>query len=100
MVRDIELAFIRLHILYHAGKEEVFGIGLIDELARHGYLIGPGTLYPILASMEKQALLSCEARTVERKQRKYYRITQAGKALLAEMKRKINELYEEVVITP
>ena len=100
MVRDIELAFIRLHILYHAGKEEVFGIGLIDELARHGYLIGPGTLYPILAGMEKQGLLSCEARTVERKQRKYYRITQAGKALLAEMKRKITELYEEVVITP
>jgi hypothetical protein len=29
MRRDIELALGKLHILYHAGKEEVFGVGLI-----------------------------------------------------------------------
>jgi DNA-binding PadR family transcriptional regulator len=96
MVRDIELAFIRLHILYHAGKEEVFGVGLTDELANHGYAIGPGTLYPTLAKMEKQGLLSCKTRTVNHKQRKYYRITPAGRSLLEEMKDKITELYEEV----
>lgn len=97
MRREIELAFIKLHILYHAEKKEVFGVGLTDELARHGYVIGPGTLYPTLAKMEKQGLLSCEPRTVEHKQRKYYRITSAGQVLLDEMKHKINELYEEVV---
>lgn len=100
MVRDMELAFIKLHILYHAGKEEVFGVGLTNELSRHGYEIGPGTLYPTLAKMERQGLLSCEARTVEHKQRKYYRITTAGRTLLEEMKRKINELYKEIVISP
>jgi len=41
--------------------------------------------------------LTCEARTVDHKQRKYYRITPAGVALLNEMKQKIEELYEEVV---
>jgi DNA-binding PadR family transcriptional regulator len=100
MVRDIELAFIKLHILYHAGKEEVFGVGLTGELSRHGYEIGPGTLYPTLAKMEQQGLLSWEARIVDHKQRKYYRITSEGRSLLDEMKRKITELYEEVVITP
>lgn len=96
MVRDIELAFIKLHILHHAGEEEVFGVGLTDELARHGYTIGPGTLYPTLAKMEKQKLLSCQTRTVNHKRRKYYRITPAGSSLLEEMKHKITELYEEV----
>lgn len=96
MIRDIELAFIRLHILYHASNEEVFGVGLTEELARHGYTIGPGTLYPTLAKMEKQGLLSCKPQTVQHKQRKYYRVTSAGKSLLEEMKAKITELYEEV----
>lgn len=97
MLRNLELAFIRLHILYHSGKEEVFGMGLMEELARHGYTIGPGTLYPILSKMEKEHLLSCKTRTVAHKQRKYYRITAAGESLLEKMKAKIKELYMEVV---
>lgn len=97
MIRDLELAFIKLHILYHAGKEEVFGVGLMEELAQHGYEVGPGTLYPTLGKLEKGGFLTCEARTVDHKQRKYYRITPAGMALLNEMKQKIEELYEEVV---
>lgn len=97
MLRDIELAFIRLHILHHASEEEVFGIGLMEELARHGYTIGPGTLYPALAKMEREGLLCSETRIVSHKQRKYYRITSDGKAVLDSMKGKIVELYEEVV---
>jgi hypothetical protein len=30
------LAFIKAHILYHAAEEEVYGLGLIEELGRHG----------------------------------------------------------------
>jgi PadR family transcriptional regulator PadR len=97
MVRDIELAFIKVHLLYHAAKGEVFGIGLMEELARHGYDIGPGTLYPTLFKMEELGLLRCQSRTVNKKQRKYYRITPAGQKLMKEMKHKIKELYEEVV---
>src|SRR5512136_950483 len=97
MVRDLELALIKLHVLHHSEKGEVFGIGLMEELARHGYRVGPGTLYPTLGKMETQGLLSCEARTVNRKQRKYYRITRAGRDLLRQMRRKIDELYREIV---
>ena len=98
MIRNLELAFIKLHILYHADVEEIFGVGMMKELGRHGYTIGPGTLYPILAKMEKGGLLSCEARTVNRKQRKYYRITVAGESVLNEMKHKIIELYQEIMV--
>jgi len=97
MIRDLELAFVKLHILYHASKEEVFGIGLIKELARHDYTIGPGTLYPTLAKMENGGYLSVETRTVQHKQRKYYRITPKGRKLLNEIKNKIEELYEEII---
>ncbi|MDZ7700148.1 MAG: PadR family transcriptional regulator [Deltaproteobacteria bacterium] len=97
MIRELELGFIKLHILYHASKEQVFGVGLMEELARHGYEIGPGTLYPTLNKLEKGGFLTCEARTVDHKQRKYYRITPAGMALLNEMKQKIEELYAEVI---
>jgi DNA-binding PadR family transcriptional regulator len=98
LIRDLELAFIKIHILYHADREEVFGIGLMKELARHGYVIGAGTLYPTLAKLERAGMLTCSARTVGGKQRKYYRITPAGRSLLEAMKRKIVELRTEVVL--
>jgi DNA-binding PadR family transcriptional regulator len=97
MLRDLELAFIKIHILYHAEKEDVFGIGLMDELDRHGYEIGPGTLYPTLAKLERGGYLTCQARTVDHKQRKYYRATQKGSALLNRMRKKIEELHQEVI---
>lgn len=97
MNREIYLAFIKLHILYHAAEEEVFGVGLIKELGRHGYELGPGTLYPMLAKMESLNLLKSSARVVNQKRRKYYRITPNGKKLLREAKVKLKELYEELM---
>jgi len=96
MIRDIELAFIKIHILYHADKENVFGIGLMQELAEHGYMIGPGTLYPILNKLETDGFLVSEKQTVGHKQRKYYTLTGSGKSFLQDMKNKIHELYMEV----
>ena len=97
MIREIDLVFIKLHILYHAAKEEVYGVGLIEELGRHGYRLSPGTLYPTLAKMVEMGLLTFQRRTVNHKQRKYYRITPAGLAQLEGVKAKIRELYNEVV---
>ena len=62
-MREIDLAFIKLHILYHAAKEEVYGVGLVEELGRHGYKLSFGTLYPTLAKMVRTGLLTFEART-------------------------------------
>ena len=100
MIRDLELAFIKIHILYHAEKEEVFGVGLMEELPRHGYAVSAGTLYPTLAKLEKSGYLTCRACTVNHKQRKYYRITPAGSDLLEQMRSKIKELYDQVIERP
>src|SRR5579859_2643932 len=40
---DLLVGFVRIHILHHAAEGEVYGQWLIEELARHGYRISPGT---------------------------------------------------------
>lgn len=55
--RDLCLALIRIHVLHHATREPVFGLGIMEGLGRHGYRLSVGTLYPILHEMEKDGLL-------------------------------------------
>jgi len=97
MIRNIFLGFIRIHILYHASKEEIFGVEIMKELRRHGYSISPGTLYPILHSLEKQKYLSSRKKVVKGKVRKYYKITKKGSNALEKAKGKIRELVDEVL---
>ncbi len=51
--RYLYAGFIRLHVLHDAVKEPVYGRAMIEELARHGYALSPGTLYPILPGWRK-----------------------------------------------
>jgi DNA-binding PadR family transcriptional regulator len=97
LFRDFFLGFVRLHILFHAGHEPVCGVDLMAEMDRHGYRIGAGTLYPLLHRLERAGLLRCEVRVVAGRQRKYYRSTPAGAAVLAEARIRLRELVGEVV---
>ena len=89
--------FIRLHILYHAAKEPIYGVEMMEELRRHGYRMGPGTLYPILHDLQASGLLTVEAEVVRGKQRKNYRITRKGTRLMAAAKARLRELFHEVI---
>lgn len=97
MVRDFFLGFIKIHVLHHAAHEPIYGVAMIAELARHGYDLSPGTLYPLLHSLEEQGYLTREERVVEGRVRKYYVITKAGNVALQEAKQKIAELVREVL---
>jgi PadR family transcriptional regulator, regulatory protein PadR len=97
MIRDFFLGFVKIHILHHAAQEPVYGVALIEELARHGYDIGPGTLFPILHGLEAEGLLTREDRVVAGRRRKYYTATEAGMEALEEARGKIKELVEEVL---
>ena len=55
--RDLYSGLIRLHVLHHAAEEPIFGLGMIEELARHGYRISPGSLYPLLHGLEQKGYL-------------------------------------------
>lgn len=87
---------IRLHVLHHASKEEIFGLGIIEELARHGYKLSPGTLYPILHGLQEKGLLRCRKRCLAGKIRRMYRATTAGKRVLMAAKEKVRELFGEL----
>ena len=97
LFRDIFLAFVRVHLLHHAAEDRIYGLEMIEELGRHGYEIGPGTLYPIFHELERAGYLVCEPETVNGKLRKYYRATEEGRAALVRVRAKIRELAGEVM---
>jgi hypothetical protein len=41
--RDLYSGLIRLHVLHHASEEPIFGFGMVEELAGHGYRITFGS---------------------------------------------------------
>ena len=96
LLHDLFMGFIRIHILYHAGKERVYGAGLMEELARHGYQVGPGTLYPMLHALEEKGLLVSETEVVGGKRRRYYRITAYGADALRNARTHTLELVREI----
>jgi DNA-binding PadR family transcriptional regulator len=96
--KRVLLGFMRVHILHHSTeKEGIYGVGIMEELERHGYRISPGTLYPILHEMERGGLLKSGHTNVGGKLRKVYRATSAGRKTLRELKRFVTELSEEVL---
>ena len=87
---------IRLHILHHACREAVFGLGMIEELARHGYRLSPGTVYPLLHGLELKGYLRSFARPGGTRPRRMYRGTAAGRKILAAAREKVRELFGEL----
>jgi DNA-binding PadR family transcriptional regulator len=86
-----------LHVLHHASGEAVHGAWMSEALARHGYDLSPGTLYPTLHRMERHGLLVSEQRTVDGRVLRLYRTTAAGDAALEEGRRAVRELADEAL---
>jgi len=97
MIKEFLRGSIRVHVLYHASKEPIFGVAMLRELRRHGYRLSPGTLYPLLHRMQKEGLLACESIVVKGKVRKYYTATKKGRRALEQARKKIRELVAEVL---
>ncbi|MBI4830129.1 MAG: helix-turn-helix transcriptional regulator [Candidatus Lindowbacteria bacterium] len=97
MIKEFLRGSIRVHVLYHASKQPIYGVEMLKELRRHGYRLSPGTLYPLLHDMENQRLLVCKTEIVRGKIRKYYVATGKGRRALKQAQRKISELVKEVL---
>ncbi len=97
VLRHLFTGFVRLHILHHAGEEPICGVEIMAELRRHGYRLGPGTLYPVLHQLEGAGYLLSEEAVVAGKRRKNFRITRRGSRLLREARTKLRELAGEVL---
>jgi PadR family transcriptional regulator PadR len=95
-VRDVFLGFLRLHILYHALDGPVFGVGLMHELQRQGYTLGPGTLYPTLHALERAGHLQSQEVRVDSRPRRVYRTTKNGAHALDEGRRRAEALLNTI----
>lgn len=95
ILKKIFMGFMSMHILHHAQQEPIYGAWMLEELAHHGYKVSAGTLYPLLHDLHQEGLLTCEERNVGGKIRKYYSITEAGKAVHQTAKQQLKELTRE-----
>jgi DNA-binding PadR family transcriptional regulator len=94
--RDLYSGLIRLHILHHAAEGPIFGLGIIEELATHGYRLSPGTLYPILHAMQRRGHLRARTERVGRRSRRVYQLTSRGARAFRDAREKVKELFGEL----
>ncbi len=95
--KDLYVGLIRLHILHHAVEEPIFGLGIIEELARHGYKLSAGTLYPLLHGLEQKGYLRSSGLRHNGRVRRVYRATAHGRRALEAAKGKVRELFGELL---
>lgn len=87
---------IRLHVLHRADESSVYGQWMIEELSRHGYHIGPGTVYPLLHGLERKGYLRSKIERFGSRYRKVYRITHSGRKVLMAAQLRVQELFGEL----
>jgi PadR family transcriptional regulator PadR len=66
-------------------RSEQYGYTLRKELSEHGLEIDEGTLYPLLRRLENQGLLKSEWREEEKRNKRFYRLSPDGKAVLKQL---------------
>ncbi len=99
--REILLGLWKIHILHHAAEGGVVGHWMLEELRHHGYSVSPGTLYPILARMERLGWLRGDRPAgPSDRQRRTLHITAEGRCVLAFVMRQVGELRGELPAQP
>ena len=94
--RDLYGGLIRLHVLHHAGVKPLYGHWMIEELCRHGYQIGPGTMYPLLHGLKGKGYLRSRQERSGSRYRMVYTITPNGRRALRLARRRVQELFGEM----
>jgi DNA-binding PadR family transcriptional regulator len=83
LIGDLRRAgLLPLLVLHFAAREPAYGNQLIDRIAQltgGALTVNPNTMYPLLRSLEAKALVRGEWEHPERRSRRFYRITPAGR---------------------
>src|ERR1700690_513063 len=66
-------------------RTEHYGYTLRKTLADHGMAIDEGTLYPLLRRLETQGLLVSQWREEDKRNKRFYRLSPQGKAILKQL---------------
>lgn len=66
-------------------RGEEYGYSLRKRLAAEGLDVDEGTLYPLLRRLESQGLLVSEWREEDRRNKRFYRLSAAGRQILKQL---------------
>ena len=66
-------------------RSEQYGYTLRKVLADAGLPVDEGTLYPLLRRLESQGLLVSEWREEDKRNKRFYRLSQEGKSILKKL---------------
>ena len=98
---DIQLkkGLLEICVLASLEREESYGYKIIDDVAKY-IDITESTLYPILKRLEQNGCLTTRSQEYNGRLRKYYQITEAGRASLMQYVKdlaQVNKIYEYIV---
>ena len=83
LIGDLRRAgLLPLLVLHYISVEACYGNQLMDriaELTGGALAVNPNTMYPLLRSLEAQGLVAGEWEHPERRSRRFYRATEAGR---------------------
>ena len=95
LVRHFYGGFVRMHILYHAAKEPIWGVEMMKELRRHGYKLGRNA-YPILQPLGKSGFLASQPSRFPGNGARLPNHPR-GRKLLRKAEKRLRELVSEVL---
>jgi DNA-binding PadR family transcriptional regulator len=98
--RDFIQGMVRIFILHQAGLGPIYGNKMSKALWSLGYQISPGSLYPLLHSLEKSGLLHSHIRVAKGRLRRYYVLTEPGHLCLSGLRQDLGELVKTVILGP
>jgi DNA-binding PadR family transcriptional regulator len=87
MLLELRRGILSIAVLSQLGSEQ-YGYSLLKALSDQGLVIDQSTLYPLLRRLESQGLLQSDWRIAdETRPRRYYVISNQGRAVLAQLKK-------------
>jgi PadR family transcriptional regulator PadR len=89
---------VKLVILHQTSSRPVYGGMLSKYLRKQGYKISPGSLYPLLHSLEREGYLRSHIKLYKGRVRKYYEATLIGQSCLNELQQQFNGIVREVIL--
>jgi PadR family transcriptional regulator PadR len=78
-------------------REERYGYTLRQSLEDGGLPIDEGALYPLLRRLETQGLLNSEWREEAKRNKRFYRLSPDGEAILAQLLGEWNAISESIL---
>jgi DNA-binding PadR family transcriptional regulator len=78
-------------------REERYGYTLRKTLEEAGLPIEEGALYPLLRRLEAQGLLTSEWREEARRNKRFYRLSSDGEALLGQLLGEWNAISQSIL---